>query len=180
MATPPEPSLIWGLTWANLIAFGGVLVNLLWNYRNSRRDGKTRVNALRLDHFGHTVRAPLQEIILALNGHMDAADDIVLSVANLQGQLAAVTELKKSFHATRRKLARLLTDYDASTLVDGKGWAALEARDMDNATDALDRAAKCTASPDLRQPLLDFAVSINDLRTRLTGHLDNCAGDLMK
>lgn len=48
MPNTPEHVLLWGLTWANIIAFVGILVNLLWNFRNSLRDRKTRRNTLKL------------------------------------------------------------------------------------------------------------------------------------
>jgi hypothetical protein len=178
-ATARASDVLWSLTWANIIAFGGIIVNLLWNFINSKRDKRTRRNALSLDHFSSNVRAPLQEILLMLGAHMDAADDIVTSGSALQMQSLLLDDLKKSFHATRRKLARLLTDYDSSDLVDGQGWAALESRDMDNATDYLDRASRCATIEDLREQLLGFVRSINDLRTRISQHLDSCASMLM-
>jgi len=179
---PPEleHTMLWGLTWANIIAFSGIFLNFLWNYVNSVSARRTRRNTLALDHFGYAVRGPLQELIIALGGHMDAADDIVIGAGQFQIQLAAVAELRKSFHGTRRKLARLLTDYDESPLVEGNGWAALEHEDMDIATNALMQATRSADADQLRTALLDFVRSVNDLRMRLISHLDNCAGGLMK
>jgi hypothetical protein len=120
---PPEAehSLLWGLTWANIVAFSGIVLNFLWNFVNSVRATRTRRKTVALDHFGYAVRGPLQEIVIALGGHMDAADDIVIGASPINIQVAAVSELRKSFHGTRRRLARLLTDYDESPLVEGRG-----------------------------------------------------------
>lgn len=177
---PVDHTLLWGLTWANVIAFAGIIINLIWNWRNSSREKKSRTNTRKLDHFIANVRVPLAELLMALGDHMDIADEISAGAFDIATKRVKIAELRTAFHKTRRKLARRLTDCDESSLVLGSEWSGIEGMDMDNASDALDRAARQTHVDDLPPHLLAFVTAVYAVRARLTAHLDQRSDELMK
>jgi vacuolar-type H+-ATPase subunit I/STV1 len=164
MPALPDGSLFWGLTWANIIAFIGIVGNFIFT---SYKDRKARKKATNLDTFNHLIRTPIETLIQELIGLMDEADDIVRSKKGWQHQIEATKELKPKFHSVRRKLARLLTDCDKSSLVAGKTWSALEQFDMDKASEALESASNRETIGSLRDDLSVFAVAITAVTDRL-------------
>ena len=172
--------LFWGLTWANLIAFGGVVVTFALGVTNYFANRSTRRNALALDTFGHRVRAPVEKLFETLDGIMDEADDIDRSEQTFAEKIAATKALKVKFHAVRRKLARLLTDCDKSSLIAGNDWSRLDEGHMDTATEALDRGARSDDAGELHQNLLSAAQAIDRLRSSTGDRLDAHAKSLMR
>jgi hypothetical protein len=171
MPAPADASLIWGLTWANIIAFLGIVGNFFFT---SYKDKKSRKKTADLDTFNHVIRTPIEALVQELIGLMDEADDIVRSRKGWQYQIDAAKELKPKFHSARRRLARLLTDCDKSNLVAGKTWSALEQFDMDRASEALERDPNSDSS-NLRDNLHAFAVAVNAVTDRLKAEVERYA-----
>lgn len=176
MAGPTESTLFWGLTWANIIAFFGILGNFFFTYF---KDRNARSKTSQLDKYNHSVRTPIEALLTELSGLMDDADDLVRSNKLWQEQLEGAKGLKPKFHAIRRKLARRLTDCDRSKLVRGNSWALLEGTDMDSASEALERASSAASLTELREQLRRFAVSVDAFRDRLQLELDKYAASLV-
>lgn len=172
----PEPTLIWGLTWANIIAFLGIIGNFFFTYF---KDKRTRDNASKLDTYNHSVRTPIETLLTDLSNLMDEADDIVLSRKSWQEQIEAVKALKTKFHASRRKMARKLTDCDRSERIRGNGWSALEQMDMDRAAESLEFASAAITLQDVRDNLHGFARSVDAFSDRLKLELDKYASSLV-
>jgi hypothetical protein len=163
-------TLFWGLTWANLIAFAGIVANFAFT---KRKDRQTRTYAAALDTFSNQIRTPLDTLISELAALMDKADDIVREPGKETDQRASIKALQKEFHAVRRRLARFLTDCDTSVSVDGNDWVHLEAGDMDAASNRLTRAMSATVI-DIRENLLEFVKSVHSVRTRLQLKIEHC------
>lgn len=176
MAGLSEDALFWGLTWANLIAFFGIVGNFFFTYF---KDRNARAKTSQLDKYNHSVRTPIEALLTELSGLMDDADDLVRSGKLYQEQLDGAKGFKPKFHAIRRKLARRLTDCDRSKLVRGNAWAQLEAMDMDLASEALERASSASSLTELREQLRQFAVSVDAFRDRLQSELDKYAESLV-
>lgn len=175
MAEPADSALFWGLTWANIIAFFGIVGNFCFTYF---KDRSARAKTSKLDKYNHSVRTPIEALLTELSGLMDEADDLVRSSKLWLEQLEGAKGLKPKFHAIRRKLARRLTDCDRSTLVRGTSWAQLEAMDMDNASEALELASSAASLTELREQLRRFAMSADAFRHRLQSELDKYAASL--
>ena len=172
MPASTDASLFWGLTWANIIAFLGIVGNFVFT---SYKDRKARSKAASLDTYNHSVRTPIEALLQELSGLMDDADDVLRLKKTWLEQIQAAKDIKPKFHAVRRKLARKLTDCDRSTRVTGTGWSAIEGGDMDKATEALDSAPNAESTAALRDSLHVFAVAINSFRDRLQAELDRYA-----
>jgi hypothetical protein len=175
MPSPSDGVLLWGLSWANLIAFGGVVGNFIFT---SRKDKAARANAAALDVFNHKVRTPIETLLADLTSLMDDADDIVRAAKPLAEQLSSVRNLSMSFHRARRKLGRYLTDCDASEIVSGNQWSALEAADFDTASAALRDAENSPTALAVRSNLLTFARPVDSVRLRIQKKLDEYAKSL--
>jgi hypothetical protein len=103
MPSPSDGILFWGLSWANLIAFVGIVGNFVFT---KSKDKAARTNAAALDVFNHKVRTPIEALLADQTSLMDDADDIVRSAKPLADQLGLVRSLSMAFHRTRRKLGR--------------------------------------------------------------------------
>lgn len=176
MANPPEDALFWGLTWANIIAFFGIVGNFFFTYF---KDRNARAKTSQLDKYNHAVRTPIEALLGELSGLMDEADDVVRSRKLWQEQLDDARALKPKFHGIRRKLARRLTDCDRSKLVKGSSWARLEDSDMDAASEALELASSAASTEMLREHLLKFARAADKMRDRVQAELDRYAESLI-
>jgi hypothetical protein len=175
MATP-EATLFWGLTWANIIAFVGIVGNFFFT---KHKDRAARRDAARLDTYNHSVRTPMEALLKELSDLMDEADDIVRGKNNWQEQVDAAKLLSPKFHSARRKLARHLTDCDQSLLIIGSDWAGNEQGDMDAASEYLDRVVS-GQSNSIRDDLHSFALALNSFRNRLRNALETYAASLIK
>jgi hypothetical protein len=176
MPTGNESSLFWGLSAANIIAFLGIIGNFIFTFV---KDRSNRAHTSRLDVYNHSVRTPTEALLQELTGLMDEADDIVRSEVLWLEQVKSVKALKLKFHGVRRRLARHLTDLDKSNLVAGSQWSAIEANDMDQASEALEKAVNVTSGPtELRTTLLAFVRPLSSFRIRLKAALDTYASSL--
>lgn len=171
---PGPEFLFWGLTWANLIAFGGIIGNFAFTWV---KDRKTRAVARELDAYNHIVRTPVEKQLDDLTALMDDADDAARATTWADG-LEAAKALEKKFHNTRRKLARALTDCDTSARVRGEYWSDLEGDDMDFASGHISKAARANSMESFRQELIKFAQCIDGFRQRVREALDRYADSL--
>lgn len=167
------------INWGTITALVGVGVNLIFNTVNYVANKNTRRRAVALEHFSSNVRTPITGALDALLAVMDEADDIVISPQSHDEKLAAVVELARKFHGARRKLARLLTDCDASVIIAGDDWSRIDEGHTDDATEAFENASKAEDILNLRDNLLAVARSIDALRSSLMAKLDDEASKLM-